>query len=46
MMVAIKEKQYTSAQAIQTKLVNTEWAQHKDWLKGMKFLILLIVKRL
>lgn len=46
MLAAIKERQFAAAQAIQTKLVNTEWAHHKDWLKGMKFLILLIMKRL
>lgn len=46
MLGAIKERQFAVAQAIQTRLVNTEWAHHKDWLKGMKFLILLIMKRL
>lgn len=46
MLAAIKERQFAAAQAIQTKLVNTEWSHHKDWLKGMKFLILLIMKRL
>ena len=36
---------YTSA-AIQKQLVNEDWQEHKDWLKGIKFLIQLAAKKL
>jgi protein transport protein SEC31 len=35
----MKKNDYISATTIHTKLVNSVWKEHKDWLKGIKFLI-------
>lgn len=43
---ALQNRDYATAGAIQTVLVNNEWKEHKDWLKGLKFLIQLASKRL
>lgn len=43
---AIQNKDYGTAQSIQTGLVNSDWRQHKDWLKGMKFLSQLASRKL
>lgn len=32
-------RNFAAASAIQTDLANTVWAQHKEWIKGLKFLI-------
>lgn len=36
---------FRSAQSIQTGLVNTDWRDHKDWLKGIKALLQLATKK-
>ena len=36
---------FRSAQSIQTGLVNTDWRDHKDWLKGIKALLQLASKK-
>jgi protein transport protein SEC31 len=41
---ALEHRDFNTANAIQNELVNTEWREHKDWLKGMKFLIQLLAK--
>lgn len=43
---AIRSRDYATAGMIQTELVNHEWKDHKDWLKGLKFLILLATKKI
>ena len=42
---ALKSRNYAGAQSIHTHLVNHEWLQHKDWLRGLKLLIQLSMKR-
>jgi len=42
---AIETKDFANASGIQTSLVNSDWKEHKDWLKGMKFLIQMTSKR-
>lgn len=37
---------FRAATATQTAIVNTDWRNHKDWLKGLKTLLQLAVKRL
>jgi len=44
-VAALGNKDYASAGAAQTSLVNSDWREHKDWLKGMKFLIQLGSRR-
>jgi protein transport protein SEC31 len=39
-------RDYNSANAINTNLANTVWKDHKDWLKGIKFLIQLVSKKM
>ena len=34
------------ASAVQVALVNSHWAAHKDWLKGVKFLCQLAQKKM
>jgi len=43
---ALGNRDFSSASTIHTGLVNSDWKEHKDWLKGMKFLIQLTAKRL
>ena len=38
-VVALKNNDFLTATGVHTSLVNTVWKQHKDWLKGLKFLI-------
>lgn len=38
-MDMIKKGDFISATSFHTKLVNSVWKDHKDWLKGIKFLI-------
>jgi len=40
----IKKKDYPSASAIHTGLVNSVWKEHKDWLIGIKLLIQMSAK--
>lgn len=46
MVTAIRGRDYVTAGAIQTGLVNSDWKDHKDWLKGMKFLIQMAAKKI
>lgn len=46
MVTAIRSRDYATAAAVQTALVNSDWKDHKDWLKGIKFLIQLAGKKL
>ena len=43
---ALLNRDYNSTTNIQKQLVNEDWKDHKDWLKGIKFLIQLASKRL
>ncbi|KAH9094474.1 hypothetical protein LEN26_018312 [Aphanomyces euteiches] len=42
---AFARKDFRAAGQIHTSLTTTDWAQHKDWLRGLKTLINLGVKR-
>ena len=42
---AIRAHDYIAATTVQTGLVSTDWREHKDWLKGIKNLIQLIIKK-
>ena len=48
-VVTLTEKVTTydwrAALSIQTGLVNTDWKEHKDWLKGLKSLLQLAQKK-
>eukprot|EP00978_Attheya_sp_CCMP212_P004495 scaffold9789_cov54-Attheya_sp.AAC.12 len=46
MISALENRDYVTATGIQTSLVNSDWRDHKDWLKGIKFLIQLASKKL
>jgi len=43
---ALQKRDYNAATREQLALVNAEWAEHKDWLKGIKFLVQLITKKM
>ena len=43
---AIQHKDYVRATSIQKGLVNSNWRDHKDWLKGLKCLCQLASKKL
>jgi len=43
---AMQNKDSVTASSIQQSLVNSDWRQHKDWLKGFKFLFQLSHKKL
>lgn len=43
---ALQNKDFNMTAAIQKQLVNEDWQNHKDWLKGIKFLITLASKKL
>lgn len=43
---ALHHRDYNTTTGIQKRLVNDDWKDHKDWLKGIKFLIQLASKRL
>lgn len=45
MTAYITSYDFRSAQSIQTGLVSHEWRDHKDWLKGVKALLLLATKK-
>jgi len=45
MTSAIRNRDYAAASAIQTALVTHDWKEHKDWLRGVKFLIQLSSKK-
>ena len=46
MLTALQNRDHGSASAIVTGLVSNEWRDHKDWLKGMKFLVQMASKKL
>jgi protein transport protein SEC31 len=46
MVKALQAKDYASATAVQAALVNHDWHDHKDWLKGIKFINQLAAKKL
>ena len=43
---AVSQRDVATAASIQTKLANSEWREHKDWLKGIKILVQLATKKL
>jgi len=43
-VATMNNKDYPSASAIHTGLVNSVWKEHKDWLKGIKLLIQMSAK--
>jgi len=45
-VTALQNRDYATATSVQTSAVSTIWRDHKDWLKGMKFLIQLASRRL
>ncbi|RLO10251.1 hypothetical protein DYB28_015984, partial [Aphanomyces astaci] len=45
MVLAFARQDFRSAGQIHTSLTTTDWAQHKEWLRGVKTLINLGVKR-
>lgn len=42
---AVSNRDFGTATAVQNALANTEWRDHKDWLKGIKILIQLAAKK-
>lgn len=46
MVSALCNRDYGTATSVQTQLANSEWRDHKDWLKGIKILITLASKKL
>jgi len=42
---ALQGRDYGTASSIVTGLVSNEWKDHKDWLKGMKFLVQMASKK-
>lgn len=45
LVLELGNRNWNAANAIQTDLANTVWAQHKEWLKGVKVLIQLASKK-
>jgi hypothetical protein len=43
---SVLARDYATAAAVQVALVNSHWAAHKDWLKGVKFLCQLAQKKM
>mmetsp|Transcript_13418 Transcript_13418/g.19769 ORF Transcript_13418/g.19769 Transcript_13418/m.19769 type:complete len:1003 (-) Transcript_13418:151-3159(-) len=46
MVDSLRNNDFSTALAIQTALINSDWRDHKDWLKGIKNLIQLATKKL
>jgi len=46
MVSSLMARDFRTATAMQTALVNSEWREHKDWLKGFKSLIQLASRKL
>ena len=42
---ALQNRDFAAAMKAQTELVNHHWREHKDWLKGLKFLITMASKK-
>eukprot|EP00986_Skeletonema_menzelii_P016410 scaffold14541_cov137-Skeletonema_menzelii.AAC.2 len=45
MLSALQNRDYGTASAVVTRLISNEWKDHKDWLKGMKFLVQMASKK-
>jgi len=45
MLSYLQNHDYGSASAVVTHLISNEWKDHKDWLKGMKFLVQMVSKK-
>ena len=45
MVNALRSGDYATATSTQTGLVSSDWREHKDWLKGIKNLIMLVTKK-
>ena len=43
---AVKNRDFSTANAIHATMVNSIWKENKDWLKGIKYLIQLSAKRM
>ncbi|CAN0202243.1 unnamed protein product [Laminaria digitata] len=43
---SLEARDMKTANAIQQGLANSVWQSHKDWLKGLKYLITLVSRRL
>lgn len=43
---AVANRDFATAMSVQTTLANSEWRNHKDWLKGIKILVQLATKKL
>ena len=43
---ALLKRDTAAATREQVALVNSDWSEHKDWLKGCKFLVQLVAKKL
>ena len=44
--IALQARDYGTAGSMSQQMANTVWKDHKDWLKGMKFLTQLTAKKL
>lgn len=45
MCTYVNSYDFTAAQSVHTTLVNSDWREHKDWLKGTKSLLQLATKK-
>jgi len=45
MLSVLNDRDYGSASAVVTRLISNEWKDHKDWLKGMKFLVQMVSRK-
>lgn len=46
LVTALLNRDYNTTTTLQKNLVNDDWKDHKDWLKGIKFLIQLASKKI
>lgn len=44
-LYSLQNRDYATASSIVTGLVSNEWKDHKDWLKGLKFLVQMASKK-
>lgn len=44
-LYSLQNHDYATASSIVTGLVSNEWRDHKDWLKGLKFLVQMVSKK-
>jgi protein transport protein SEC31 len=45
MAKSFQQRDFTTAQTIYVALTASDWTQHKDWLRGLKALIHIGIKR-